>query len=458
MIERLEAHLRALVEGDHARLTPAGAGPVVQELLDPSFVKDRLVEVRRQSGPAPGISAAHYEEAFAELERGARERPEQPFMPHSATASLAQSALSRCVESRIEHVLDAIPHGDSAIGHAIEQVLGIFRKFGPCDPAWIQTKIAEGIALFEGRPAFPNEPAPPARLEPNARLIVVGDWGTGVLGAIKVGQQMRRVLDATESGRQCHVVHLGDIYYSGWPEECRDRFLRYWPVARQDENVLSWTLSGNHDMYSGGHGYFDVVLRDPRFRGHRLQPGSAQECSSHFSLENDHWQVLGLDTGYKDHDLAGDQAQWVQQKLSDAEHRTMLMSHHQPFSTFEDVTAPMLQTLRSAFAVRKLDAWLWGHEHRAIAYEKGAADYLDYGYCIGHGGVPVVMTGTEIAEHSEVEWAFKEALDQGGTPWGLHGFAIVDFNGPEFSIQFRDEDGRVNYPPPATQAAAPPAP
>lgn len=117
----------------------------------------------------------------------------------------------------------------------------------------------------------------------------------------------------------------------------------------------------------------------------------------------------------------------------------------------------MLQTLRPAFAVRKIDAWLWGHEHRAIVYEKRAADYLDYGFCIGDGGVPVVMTGTEVAEHPEIEWAFTEAVDSEGTPWGLHGFAIVDFDGPEFTVQFRDEDGRVNYPPSATQGASLPA-
>ena len=44
-------------------------------------------------------------------------------MPHSATASLAQSALSRCIESRIEHVLDALPHGDSVL---LDVLVGTF--------------------------------------------------------------------------------------------------------------------------------------------------------------------------------------------------------------------------------------------------------------------------------------------------------------------------------------------
>ena len=365
-------------------------------------------------------------------------------MPHSATASLAQSAMSRCIESRVEHVLDALPHGDNAVDRAIQAAVNLFRRFGPCDPGWIETKIAEGIALLEGRPPFPNQPAPPATLAPNARVIVVGDWGTGLAGAIQVGHQMRNVLDNTEPGRECHVIHLGDVYYSGWPEEYQDRFLRYWPVDRDNTTVLSWSLSGNHDMYSGGHGYFDVLLRDPRFRGHRLPDEADHHCSSHFSLENDHWQLLGLDTGYLDHDLAGDQAAWVKQKLR-PDRKTMLLTHHQPFSSFEQVTAPMVTTLRPAFDARKIDAWLWGHEHRAIVYERNDAGYLDFGACIGHGGVPVVMTGVEIADHPEVGWALKESEEQDGNPWGLHGFAILDFDDAALSIQLVDQHGRVNY-------------
>jgi hypothetical protein len=448
MIDRLENHLRAIASGERYRLTSAGAGPIVQELLDPSFVKQRLSNVREaatEAGRPQRIPDGRYEEAFADLDRAAAARPGQPYMPHSATASLAQSALARCIESRIEHLLDAVPHGDSAIGRAIDDVLNIFRRFGPCDPGWIETKIAQGIAMFEGRPDFPNQPAPAVELAADARLIVVGDWGTGLAGAIKVAHQMRAVLEETPARRQCQLIHLGDVYYSGWPEEYRDRFMRYWPVDRDDETVLCWSLNGNHDMYSGGHGYFDVLLRDPRFRGHRLPPGSEHECSSHFTLENEHWQILGLDTGYKDHDLAGDQGEWVVQKLSGSDRRTMLMSHHQPFSSFEEVTAPMLQTLKAAFAVRKIDAWLWGHEHRAVVYQSSDAEYLDYGFCIGHGGVPVLMVGVEVADHPGVRWALKESESEDDNPWGLHGFAILDFDGPSVNVRYVDQNGKTNY-------------
>jgi len=135
----------------------------------------------------------------------------------------------------------------------------------------------------------------PARLAPlrigdRARLVVVGDWGSGIPRARKVADQMRRVIDqGIETGREQHVVHLGDVYYSGWEYEYRDRFLKYWPVRNGEEDrILSWNLNGNHDMYAGGHAFFGHALADPRFK--------RQEKSSWFSLRNDHCTILGLDT------------------------------------------------------------------------------------------------------------------------------------------------------------------
>ena len=47
-----------------------------------------------------------------------------------------------------------------------------------------------------------------------------------------------------------------------------------------------WALNANHDMYCGGYGYF----------GHLL-PAIGQPAS-YFSLGNDFWRLIGLDTGY----------------------------------------------------------------------------------------------------------------------------------------------------------------
>jgi hypothetical protein len=49
----------------------------------------------------------------------------------------------------------------------------------------------------------------------------------------------------------------GDIYKSGTEKEVRERFLRFWPG---NAATLSRAMPGNHEMYSGGIGYFDHVL------------------------------------------------------------------------------------------------------------------------------------------------------------------------------------------------------
>jgi hypothetical protein len=42
---------------------------------------------------------------------------------------------------------------------------------------------------------------------------------------------MRAELDAgIKAGLEQHVIHLGDVYYSGWEFEYRERLLKYWPV------------------------------------------------------------------------------------------------------------------------------------------------------------------------------------------------------------------------------------
>ena len=105
-----------------------------------------------------------------------------------------------------------------------------------------------------------------------------------------------------QTDREQHVIHLGDVYYSGWPEEYEDHFLPNWPVAPgQEDRYGSRCLNANHDMFSGGH--FDHLLKDERFRRQR----SARQPTSYFSLENDHWQILGLDSAWQDGDLAGSQ-------------------------------------------------------------------------------------------------------------------------------------------------------
>jgi hypothetical protein len=458
MFGDLDRRLKALLEshehapgGDRAP-TPGPVGPptsgrVIREIMDPRFLHEQLEAVQQTAKRQPAgsqLSDDTYREAFEELEAASANHPaDAPFTPRTPTVSIFQSTLSTCIESRADQLLKDVPKGLEAIAHAVLSTENVYREFGPCDPLWIETKLSEGLAMLEHRPPFPSSPAPPMPLAEDARLIVVGDWGSGLPGAVAVAEKMAEHLEPAR-GRDQHGIHLGDVYYSGWREEYETRFLPHWPVRPGDSQVLSWTLNGNHDMYSGGHGYFGFLLRDPRFRGQWLPEADPQQSSSYFSLENDHWQILGLDSAYLDRDLAGDQAAWVGQKLSATGRKTMLLSHHQPFSAYEDVDQALINRLLPALDGRVLDAWLWGHEHRCTVYASQPTDYLRFGSCIGHGGVPRLLPDPTPKATPKLTWALDADEKEDGNRWGRFGFAILDFEGPAIRIQYIDENGQLN--------------
>ena len=92
-------------------------------------------------------------------------------------------------------------------------------------------------------------------------------------------------------------------------------------------------------------GTVDVLLGDRRF--------ASQAACSYFALANDHWQLLGLDSSYSDPDkpdLEAPQSEWLAQRVAGGvpERGTILLSHHQPFSGFEDVDPRLANTVTAA--------------------------------------------------------------------------------------------------------------
>ena len=186
-----------------------------------------------------------------------------------------------------------------------------------------------GIRKFRKRRAFNITPPPSIKIDGQARVILVGDWGSGLPRAQKVAKAIRVYVEQNlDAQRDVHVVHLGDVYYSGWDYEYEKRFLPYWPVHPGEANkVGSWCINGNHDMFSGGFAYFDTLLKDPRFANQRQ--------ASFFHLYNDDWQILGLDTAWDDNGLKDPQADFVNHSLKDCKQKAIALSHHQFFSAYE---------------------------------------------------------------------------------------------------------------------------
>ncbi|WP_437895611.1 metallophosphoesterase family protein [Sorangium sp. So ce124] len=286
----------------------------------------------------------------------------------------------------------------------------------------------------------------PEELSPKCRIGIAGDWGSGLYGAPRVGAQLG-------APGYAYAIHLGDVYYAGTEHEIETRFLPYWPHG---EGVIGRALNSNHEMYSGGHGYFNKAL-----------PALKQE-SSYFALRNADWLILALDTGYDEHDLDAQQVDWIRQNVAAAgARRVILLSHHQPFSELERGGPKLVQALKPLLEAHKIFAWYWGHEHCAFIYDEHPAWKL-HGRCIGHGGFPYFRYkgNTGLKHQSELgssHWRiFKpSARSPGGRllddpnpyvapkakpeEYGAHGYASLVFDGPSLVEHLHRPTGEIIY-------------
>ncbi len=277
----------------------------------------------------------------------------------------------------------------------------------------------------------------PANVPNSFRTAVFGDWGTGLYGA----PVLARTIAADKRNFQI-LLHLGDTYYSGDNDEIRERLLTVWPNV---PGAVNRTLNGSHEMYTGGHGYFDLALR---------QFGQHSSC---FAFQNDHWILAGLDTAYVDHDLYGEQVAWLESLLAQSDDRRLILfSHHQPYSLL-DVQGPKLVAKLAPYLENKrIFAWYWVHEHHCVLYD----EYPTWGVrgrCIGHGGFPYSREagfGNAPVKPLWVRLATKNLMPGGEIldcrnpciqghedEYGPHGFAVLEFDGPHLAESMVDPEG-----------------
>jgi hypothetical protein len=313
------------------------------------------------------------EEATSEAEILAGGPPDPAYYPRDPILGMLQSSLQCYWLDKTALVVKPAGQGLAASEAAITDMhllpgalgggnQGFLRAFEQTDIGWASCWMARLVRAFKHKHPFHADPAPPCQMANKARVMIVGDWGTGLPRARQVAASMRDVI-AVPDGHEQHVIHLGDVYYSGWKREYDEQFLPFWPVRQSEATVIgSWALNSNHDMYSGAWDYFDYLLIQPQF--------ARQGGSSFFSLENDHWQILGLASAYESYDLFGLQANWVKEMRRAAPHKKcLLLSHHQLFSAFEDGAPKIEQKLQPVLDAGLVTGWFWGHEHRCVAYE-----------------------------------------------------------------------------------------
>ncbi len=402
-----------------ARSAGAGEGQQRPDLSDPlvrsaAFVAEALANADVLAGPVPGV-----------VMRGVED-----------TARFCAATALRLARARVRALLT----GDDREVRRLEEQIG--SKFSQCDPRWAECvevfvrARAEGKTIPFRRENHPEYPFVIDRLPANARIALVGDWGTGEDAA-------RLVLKRIAARKPHVVVHLGDIYYSGTEHEVRQYFYPIWqaelgvPLVQWGEKLtvcstgpLTFSLSGNHDMYGGGAPYYTLIdmLGQP---------------SSYFCLRNDRWQLIGLDTGFHDsapiHSAASvtrledPQTAWLQQRIAEAGGRkSFLVSHHQLFSAAEKFNGDSVN--QQLFAqvkdvLPKVTAWFWGHEHDLVVFERYAPAGNVLGRCVGHGAFPVAVD-EQVTRDPQVKLDSRARPLTPDRDGGLfnHGFAIVELN------------------------------
>jgi hypothetical protein len=364
--------------------------------------------------------------------------------PRNVMAAQLQTHLA--AQTRQENKLE------SFILRGVESVLEAFEiKFSQSD--WLGYMLSFFTWIEDLDPAACPAASPTATPIGNQfRMGVIGDWGTGLYGAPVCAASI-----AADAGSYDLLLHLGDVYYSGLADEVEDRFEKYWP--KLPAGAISRSLNGNHEMYTGGHGYFEKLL--PYLK----QP------SSYFAYQNDYWTLIMLDSAYnqpfggQEGDFFPQQMSWLDQIIQAAGNRKIvLFSHHQPFSLMDGNQGPQLTTaLGKYLQSKRIFAWYWGHEHRCVLYDL----YQPWGLrgrCVGHGGFPelrVDLSNAPFTADLGDQWRYVKGTDAipGGyvldtanvyvptfeAQYGPHGFMRLEFQNDRLIEYVRAADSANIY-------------
>jgi hypothetical protein len=334
---------------------------------------------------------------------------------------------------------------EKALAEGLVSADNVVKFANPGDlPEWIEAFVVAFIQREWSTHPFPSLPTETEMLDQETiRFALFSDWGTGLYGAPHIAAAIAR---EAQDAPFDYLIHLGDTYYTGEPSEVHGYLLNDWP---QIAGAVSRVLNGNHEMYSGGHGYFDLAL--PHF----------QQPSSTFAIENDDWLIVGLDSAYQDWDLADNQVPWLTNRVVQAaDRRLVLLTHHQPFSNTGQQGPKLQARLAALLEAKKIFAWYWGHEHICAIYDPHPAWGL-YGRCIGNGGMPEPRHdyGTEQPEQSSQGVDFYRVHGPAGNPdclaldgpnpyipghvdsYTAHGYLTIELSPSGITETYRDADG-----------------
>ena len=294
----------------------------------------------------------------------------------------------------------------------------------------------------------------------DVRISIAGDWGTGTEEADRVAAHMH-------NSHPDYTIHLGDVYYVGDKEEIAENCLGkstgdYKGVTWPKGEVGSFALNSNHEMYANGFGYFEALIPALGIPSSR----DRAQLASFFCLQNDTWRILGLDTGYNSTGipmiglipllnripgigpscrLEEDLMEWLRTIVEPQRNprATILLSHHQYFSAFEDHYPIPARQLAEIFAEQDV-LWLWGHEHRLAVYDRYTEGPITaFGRCIGHGGMPVELIRPRTGSRAALRFYDRRTYTTvDGHRLGFNGFLNLQLEGKTATLDYRDVNNK----------------
>ncbi|MBV8840013.1 MAG: metallophosphoesterase, partial [Alphaproteobacteria bacterium] len=292
------------------------------------------------------------------------------------------------------------------------------------------------------------------------RIALAGDWATGTDEAQRIGELITVY-------HPHYSIHLGDVYYVGGPHEVDENFLGiknpqndYAPCTWPHGSLGSFALNGNHEMYARGIAYFEQIL--PKL-GLIVDGKPSKQKASFFCLENDHWRIIALDTGYDSIDwplveffrtppcaLRPEEIDWLRDVVRprhDDPRGIILLTHHQYYSRYDDWYPTQAKQLAEFFSRPVL--WFWGHEHRMAVYQEfGVPGGLRaFGRCVGHGGMPVDLP-PEDAKHDECIVEFvdhRPYRNDENLTIGYNGYAQMTLQADQLTVHYVDIEGTAIF-------------
>jgi Calcineurin-like phosphoesterase len=348
------------------------------------------------------------------------------YMPQIPAVALFQTAME-------EHMGPTIEVSQNR-GVVTETGVPLPEKFGNTDPLWIECVLDGLQTLTRGKAPFVSHTHLSDffyPIEDNCTIALLADWGADNPSAHNVAQQVK-------SRNPDYAIHMGDIYYAGEERECKNFLYTFRDLASK----RSFAMNGNHEMYTGGRAYFGTVLPN------------LQQSASYFGIFNQNWQLLGLDTAYVEHVMTSpsdarlqNQFDWVVDKINNSTRKSVLLTHHQPFSAYQpehDQGAGLredVKRLTDAVGAKGIFAWFWGHEHKCTLYDDSFVDFK--ARLIGHGCIPhLPQTPPGIAPPVPYT-QINTAVRPDGSGYAISGFALLTLAGPKMKVEYINEDGSL---------------